>query len=184
MDKTKEMNEKIIKAANMYILRKVMDTMLGCTEIYYKEIFNISRAAIDNICNISDTAAKTWDYVAVAEKMKMDPRVFSGRYLIELRGKCIEDMEKNFKEAIQANKILNQKERQEYINNKTNYIDEYILWKSVLDRDAANENIFSDKEMIKIKNFILRYVAEQTKDENFEDPQLWKFWNYIRQNFQ
>lgn len=181
MDKTKEMNEKIIKAANMYILRKVADTMLG--RIDYKKIFNISKTAINDICSRSADAAKAWDYEEVAKKMKMDPRVFSGDYLIELRGKCLEDMEKNFEEAVMANEILNQKKKKEYINENNN-INEYILWKSVLDRDADIENIFSDKEMIKIKNFILRYVAEQTKDEHFEDLQLWKFWDYIRKNFQ
>lgn len=169
--------EAVIRAANMYILRKVVDTMLKENEEYYKEIFGVSKSTLDNIADGDTWAGKDMMKKDFAEERHMDVRVFTGERLIHIDGETINYIKDNFEKLID-DKNSSRIKKEKLLKEKDKVASEYALWECILNEREYKGDIWN-----KAKTHILREVAKQTKEENFEDAQLWKFWNYIRKNY-
>lgn len=176
--------EAVIRAANMYILRKVVDTMLKENEKYYQEIFGVGKSTLNEIVAGTTSAGKNWEYKIIAQKMHMDEDVFSGKRLIYINGETISYIKDNFEKLV-ADININVTEKgfsekkKKLLKEKDKVTSEYALWDCILnEREYKSGDIWN-----KAKTHILREVAKQTKEENFEDAQLWKFWNYIKKNY-
>ena len=85
-----EKNNDIVRAANLIILRKVRDKMKIDRETFEHEM-GIKKSSIDNIIARKEKAATNWKYEMVAQKMKMNEKVFSGDYLLHVGTTITED---------------------------------------------------------------------------------------------
>lgn len=170
--------ESVIRAANMYILRKVMDTMLKENAKYYKEVFGVSRSTLDNICGNTRDAGVEIDWGKIASKIGMDPEVFYGNRLILINGETINYINKIFDVEI-SNSNVSKEIKDFLLMQKLEKASEYSLWEVILN----NKKYESNDIWHNAKRHILNEVGKQTAEQRFEDVQLWLFWNYLRKNY-
>ena len=177
-------NIDIVRAANMIILRKVRDKMKIDRETFEREM-GIKKSSMDNIVKRDPKAAINWNYKAVAEKMKMNPKVFTGEHLIHIGASIVNEALNLFDENYE--KYIKENPRYQDIKDAISK-DEYNLWCIIfgdLDNRESDENL-DDYEPLKdnigqqSKISILADVARQVDEESFNDDQLWKLWNYFR----
>ena len=175
------------RAANLCILRKVADVM-GKTDLLYnkkrgaeKGILDISENTVSKICTLN-YEPKRWKVDAVVENLKMDKRVFTGEFLIRIKGETfkefqilyIQDLEEELKKYKKNSK---QRERiEEMMQIKPT---EELLWYYILRSEKEEED---HDFMIALKKLLWTDLSVQIVDETFRDPQLWLFWNYLRKH--
>lgn len=167
----------IIKAANIIIMRSIWDAMnLGTMKDLYEEL-EISRTTATSIIRGDMFAGKEWEHEKVAKKMKMNPDIFSGKRLLLIQGETILYIQENFEKLLAEQGVKN---KVPYLYEKDELITEELLWGAILDSYEYKK----DNDWNKGKQHLIHEIARQTKDEDFNDVQVWKFWNYMRRKYQ
>lgn len=184
-----EQNKDIVRAANLIILRKVRDKMKIDRATFELEM-GIKKSSIDNIIARKEKAATNWKYGIVAQKMKMNEKVFSGEYLLHVGTTITEDAIRIIDDKAQqvlGEEVSEMKEELAEIKRKMSE-SEYWLWEVILNDMDDREKDPASKEFVPLgdsigqqsKMSILEDVGRQVDEESFNDDQLWKFWNYFR----
>lgn len=169
-----EYKNRITRAANMIILKKVSDTMKIPGERLYEEVLCLNRKTCDRIIEASEGAGARWEYKKVAQKLKMDPKVFSGERLLRIDADIIREIKKEYR--AEGGKIQNRIKRDKFLREEESNTSEFEVWHYIF-----NEEIYdADDIWHQTRMELLREVAKRTKTETFHDEQLWLFWNYLR----
>lgn len=167
--------QSVVKAANFMILRKVVDKMQINSETFYKEL-GIKKDVVDRIVRGEYGAGKKWKSKAVADKMKIDDKIFTGNYLIKIEGKAIEEIQQNFEKYVHDNEDAPKVNKSKLLSKKNEYATEYALWKAILEYGSSKK----EDEFHKAKVLLLNEIGKQVEEEDFKDLELMKFWNYFR----
>lgn len=166
-----------IRAANITILKEVwkaMKTKDVSLEAFYKEI-GLAESTVYQITGCNDTIAKKWDYKKIANKFNMDYKVFNGEYLIKIDSEAFRNISKEFDNIVDK-RVKNKFRADNLKKRKTTYSSEEFIWEMILEnRDIKKSNPWRE-----IKKQVLYEIEKQTEEEDFNDVQLWRFWNYIR----
>jgi len=176
---------KTNRAANLSILRKVADVM-GKTELLYnterrakKGILNLSENTISRICTLHYEPTK-WDVEAVAKGLSMDKRVFTGETLIMIKGEALKRFQDDYMKALKTEQLKSKGNPQKLkmIKELSEVIPtEELLWVHIL-RTGEEEETY---QLVRdFKKILWMDLTKQVREENFEDLQLWKYWNYLR----
>ena len=173
-------------AANLCILRKVAD-MMGKTELLYntqrrakKGILELSENTISRICTLSYENKLGWDVDAVAKRLKMDKKVFTGELLIKINGDALKQFQNDYMMILKAERMKSQNKsgRKEAIKKLSEILPtEELLWCHILGIGKEEE----EYPIVKgFKKLLWADLSKQVREENFEDAQLWKYWYYLK----
>lgn len=170
------------RSVNLKILCHVWDIYTGKKykmEDFRDKILGISKTTLDNMIASIPEAGKNWDYKKVAEKLKMDVKVFTGEYLIKIDGNCMKYLRENIDRLIKEDKDASLQVKRKALSDKGKIINESLLWELILENKSGTEGDIWRKS----QTLLLQDIAAQVKEEHFNDLQLWKFWDYLRKNY-
>lgn len=170
-------SKDVVRSANIQILRKVWLTYFKKknTNGFY-ELLGISDSTVDKMVSKDLYFPKEWDYISVAQKIRIDEKVFNGEYLIEIKGEFYRELTEDWDSILE--KIFTSRIKKDKAERKKHVAqNEYVLWKTIIENKKQKEDVNYWK-MTHTK--LLQDVAEQVKQEDFNDLQLWRFWNFIR----
>lgn len=171
-------DEDIVRSANIKILRKVWITYFKRTNTDgFYELLGISDSTVDKIVSKDLYFPKEWDYKSAADKIGIDEKVFSGEYLIEIEGSFYQELINGWDRMIEE-KFTKKIEKSDAERKKHVAQNEYVLWKTIIENKKQKDGEVNYWKETHTR--LLQDVAEQVKQENFNDAQLWKFWNFIR----
>lgn len=172
----------IIRAANMLILKKVADIMKKGGDVFYETI-GLSRGQVDRMIARERHDYK-WKYEEVAKEMKMDPKVFTGERLIIIEGELVKYIRDHFEELIEADEIKGKLDKETAMSEAKIWeiiAKEYDEKHSEEQAQEVEEKVSRTEEIYyNTQKAMLDEVVRQTKEEDFVDVQLWRFWNYMR----
>lgn len=175
------------RAANLIIIKHVARIM-KVTNILYKEL-GITRQTVDNIISNVENSASRWDYKAVAEKMKLDPKVFTGDVLLKIEGENFKVLQQEYLKGVKnlINNTKDEKKRKEYKEIlKKDKLSESGIWNYYFDSKSGGDSDLSISEIemfIETEKMLKADLTKQVHEEDFNDAQLWKFWNYMRKKY-
>ena len=175
------------RAANLIIIKHVARIM-KVTNILYKEL-GITRQTVDNIISNVENSASRWDYKAVAEKMKLNPKVFTGDVLLKIEGENFKVLQQEYLKGVKnlINNTKDEKKRKEYKEIlKKDKLSESAIWNYYFDSKSGGDSDLSISEIemfIETEKMLKADLTKQVHEEDFNDAQLWKFWNYMRKKY-
>lgn len=176
------MDKTYVRSINITILGKVWDAYM-CNRYSIDEfakLLGISGSTIDKIKAADAYAGKKWDYSSVAERIGIDKKIFSGEHLIKIDGDCMKYFKEHYEEILDEAKVSAEKRKQ---LSRDYVIDEYKLWKYILDGNYGIGGNVSGKNNKDFHTLLMRDIAKQVKEENFNDIQLYKFLTFLKKNY-
>ena len=158
------------------------------TNILYKEL-GITRQTVDNVISNVENSASRWGYKSVAEKMKLDAKVFTGDVLLKIEGENFKVLQQEYLKGVKnlINNTKDEKKRKEYKEIlKKDKLSESGIWNYYFDSKSGGDSDLSISEIemfIETEKMLKADLTKQVHEEDFNDAQLWKFWNYMRKKY-
>lgn len=176
------MNKAYVRGINITILGKVWDAYMCNRHSIgeFAKLLGISGSTIDKIKAADAYAGKKWDYSSVAERIGIDKKIFSGEYLIKIDGDCMKYFREHYEEILDKAKVPAKKRKQ---LSRDYVIDEYKLWKYILDVNYGIGGNVSREEGKELHTWLMRDINKQVKEEDFNDFQLYKFLTFLKKNY-
>lgn len=190
-------DKSFIKGANLIILSKVWKYMKAGNVDGFYELLGISEKTARNLIRGYSEEKKQymingvittrkirfpgdrWDYKAIAEKLGLDYRIFSGERLLQINGNMTKKIKRIYEDelykALKSGKI-SKAEYNEYIGHESEYTTEKKIWKYII--------IFrnKDKQIKELQKVMLNNLKQQVINKKFNDEQLNKFCSYVDKN--